>query len=152
MSLLVLLVLFQDFLTQLVCNLLEEGNALFKDREWDQAVKMFTEGLNVSDYAEAEEIHIPQVLLESLFVNRATAFHSMVRNLGSSERCWGDVRQPPHQNQPVGDSGSVVTTCHKLINMIHEAFHSAPVVLNLWFPFTCLLIVHIRFFHFNEAL
>ncbi|XP_074552268.1 zinc finger CCCH domain-containing protein 7B-like isoform X2 [Halichoeres trimaculatus] len=68
---------YQDFLTQLVWNLLEEGNALFRDKDWEQAVKMFTEGLNVSDYAEAEEIHIPQGLLESLFVNRATAFHSM---------------------------------------------------------------------------
>ncbi|XP_042360267.1 zinc finger CCCH-type containing 7Ba [Plectropomus leopardus] len=68
---------YQDFLTRLVCNLLEEGNALFKDGEWEQAVREFTEGLNVSRYAAAEEIQIPEVLLESLFVNRAAAHHSM---------------------------------------------------------------------------
>ncbi|XP_028268377.1 zinc finger CCCH domain-containing protein 7B-like [Parambassis ranga] len=68
---------YQDFLTQLVCNLLEEGNAYFKDRQWEQAIKEFSEGLNVSDYAEAEEIPIPEALLESLYVNRAAAYHSM---------------------------------------------------------------------------
>nr|XP_033501674.1 zinc finger CCCH domain-containing protein 7B-like isoform X1 [Epinephelus lanceolatus] len=66
-----------DFLTRLVCNLLEEGNALFKDSEWEQAVREFSEGLNVSCYAAAEEIQIPEALLESLYVNRAAAYHSM---------------------------------------------------------------------------
>ena len=69
----------QDFLTRLVCNLLDEGNALFRDADWEQAVRMFTEGLNVSSYAAAEDIQISEVLLESLYVNRATAYHSMVR-------------------------------------------------------------------------
>lgn len=68
---------YQDFLTNLVRNLLEEGNALFEEREWDQAVRAFSEGLSVSQYAAAEEIHIPEALLESLYVNRATAYHSM---------------------------------------------------------------------------
>uniref|UniRef100_A0A672Z8B6 Zinc finger CCCH domain-containing protein 7B-like n=1 Tax=Sphaeramia orbicularis TaxID=375764 RepID=A0A672Z8B6_9TELE len=67
----------QDFLTNLVCNLLDEGNTLFEEREWDQAVKEFSEGLNVSEYAAAEEIHIPEALLESLYVNRATAYYTM---------------------------------------------------------------------------
>lgn len=71
----------QDFLTHLVCNLLEEGNAFFKDRQWEQAIKEFSEGLNVSDYAEAEEIPIPEALVESLYVNRAAAYHSTVRSL-----------------------------------------------------------------------
>ncbi|XP_008298166.1 zinc finger CCCH domain-containing protein 7B isoform X2 [Stegastes partitus] len=68
---------YQDFLTRLVCNLLDEGNAFFRDREWDRAVKEFSEGLNVWCYAEAEEIQIPEALLESLYVNRAAAYHSM---------------------------------------------------------------------------
>lgn len=68
----------QDFLTKLVCNLLEEGNAFFKDRDWEQAVREFSEGLNVTLYAEGENLCVPEVLLESLFVNRATAYHSMV--------------------------------------------------------------------------
>uniref|UniRef100_UPI0037E75EB9 zinc finger CCCH domain-containing protein 7B-like isoform X2 n=1 Tax=Semicossyphus pulcher TaxID=241346 RepID=UPI0037E75EB9 len=68
---------YQDFLTHLVCNLLDEGNALFRDSDWEQAVKMFSEGLNVSQYAILEELQIPQFLLESLYVNRAAAYHSM---------------------------------------------------------------------------
>ncbi|XP_039976336.1 zinc finger CCCH-type containing 7Ba isoform X2 [Xiphias gladius] len=68
---------YQDFLTNLVCNLLDEGNALFKDREWEQAVREFSEGLNVSSYTAGEDMQIPEALLESLYVNRATAYHSM---------------------------------------------------------------------------
>ncbi|KAM4716523.1 zinc finger CCCH domain-containing protein 7B-like isoform 1-T2 [Anableps anableps] len=68
---------YQDFLTRLVCNLLEEGNAFFRDQQWEEAVRQFSEALNVSNYAEGEEIQIPQALLESLYVNRAAAYHSM---------------------------------------------------------------------------
>nr|XP_020443495.1 zinc finger CCCH domain-containing protein 7B-like isoform X2 [Monopterus albus] len=68
---------YQDFLTQLVFNLLEEGNALFREKEWEQAVKEFSEGLNVSRYAAAEEIQITKALWESLYVNRAAAYHNM---------------------------------------------------------------------------
>uniref|UniRef100_A0A8C2YZK9 Zinc finger CCCH-type containing 7Ba n=1 Tax=Cyclopterus lumpus TaxID=8103 RepID=A0A8C2YZK9_CYCLU len=67
----------QDFLAQLVCNLLDEGNASFRDGDWEQAVREFSEGLNVSHYAAAEEIQIPEALLESLHVYRAAAYHSM---------------------------------------------------------------------------
>lgn len=66
-------------MTTLVCNLLEEGNSFFKDGEWEHAVKEFSEGLSVSCYAAADDVCIPEVLLESLYINRATAYHSMVR-------------------------------------------------------------------------
>lgn len=71
----------QDFLTKLVCNLLDEGNAFFRDSEWEKAVREFSEGLNVSQYATAEDLQIPEVLLESLYVNRAAAYYSMVRQI-----------------------------------------------------------------------
>ncbi|KAK5856636.1 hypothetical protein PBY51_008219 [Eleginops maclovinus] len=67
---------YQDFLTKLVCNLLDEGNAFFREEAWEQAVRQFSEALNVSSYAEAEEIRIPEVLQESLYVNRAAAYYS----------------------------------------------------------------------------
>uniref|UniRef100_A0A665T5E4 Zinc finger CCCH domain-containing protein 7A-like n=1 Tax=Echeneis naucrates TaxID=173247 RepID=A0A665T5E4_ECHNA len=69
--------LCQDFLTQLVCNLLNEGNALFREGELEQGVREYSEGLNVSCYASGEDIQIPEALVESLYVNRATAYHSM---------------------------------------------------------------------------
>lgn len=62
-----------------MCNLLDEGNILFKDGEWECAVREFSEGLNVSCYAATDGVRIPEVLLESLYVNRAAAYHSMVR-------------------------------------------------------------------------
>ncbi|XP_019962418.1 zinc finger CCCH domain-containing protein 7B-like isoform X2 [Paralichthys olivaceus] len=68
---------YQDFLTKLVCNLLQEGNTLFREGEWVEAMREFSEGLNVSCYATGENIQIPEALLESLYVNRATAYHRM---------------------------------------------------------------------------
>ncbi|KAM8844443.1 zinc finger CCCH domain-containing protein 7B-like isoform 2-T2 [Spinachia spinachia] len=68
---------YQDFLTRLVCNLLDEGNMSFRDSDWNQALRDFSEGLNVSSYAAAEDIQIPDALQESLYVNRAAAFHSV---------------------------------------------------------------------------
>uniref|UniRef100_A0A3B4B0H9 C3H1-type domain-containing protein n=1 Tax=Periophthalmus magnuspinnatus TaxID=409849 RepID=A0A3B4B0H9_9GOBI len=81
------LLLKLDFLTGLVCNLLEEGNTLFKDGAWEEALKEFSEGLSVSQYAASEDIHIPEVLLESLYVNRAAAYYSMVRQSFTLKDC-----------------------------------------------------------------
>uniref|UniRef100_A0A674ASM1 Zinc finger CCCH-type containing 7B n=1 Tax=Salmo trutta TaxID=8032 RepID=A0A674ASM1_SALTR len=45
--------------------------------EWQQAIKDFSEGVNVAHYAQAESLEIPSALLESLYFNRAAAYHSM---------------------------------------------------------------------------
>ncbi|XP_037112459.1 zinc finger CCCH domain-containing protein 7B-like isoform X2 [Syngnathus acus] len=68
---------YKDFLMKLICNLLEEGNNLFRDGHWKRAVRQYSEGLNVSEYFSVEGFEIPQDLVESLYVNRATAYHSM---------------------------------------------------------------------------
>ncbi|XP_041719293.1 zinc finger CCCH domain-containing protein 7B isoform X2 [Coregonus clupeaformis] len=68
---------YKVFLTQLVCNLLDEGNAMFREGECQQAIKDFSEGVNVAHYAQAESLEIPSALMESLYVNRAAAYHSM---------------------------------------------------------------------------
>uniref|UniRef100_A0A8C6KLL0 Zinc finger CCCH-type containing 7B n=1 Tax=Nothobranchius furzeri TaxID=105023 RepID=A0A8C6KLL0_NOTFU len=70
-----------------MCNLLDEGNAFFREKEWEQAVGEYTEGLKVSCYAEGEEIQIPKALLESLYVNRAAAYHSMGKYDEGVEDC-----------------------------------------------------------------
>ncbi|XP_012670099.1 zinc finger CCCH domain-containing protein 7B isoform X2 [Clupea harengus] len=66
---------YEAFLTQLVCNLLDEGNATFRDGEWRQAAVNYSEGVNVARYAQSEALVIPPELLESLYVNRAAAHH-----------------------------------------------------------------------------
>ncbi|XP_051968603.1 zinc finger CCCH domain-containing protein 7B [Xyrauchen texanus] len=68
---------YEAFLTQLVCNLLDEGNAVFRDGEWRQADVHYSEGVNVARYAQSEALVIPPELLESLYVNRAAAHYSV---------------------------------------------------------------------------
>ncbi|KAK1793921.1 hypothetical protein P4O66_010834, partial [Electrophorus voltai] len=75
-------ILLQAFLTQLVCNLLDEGNTVFRDGDWRQAAMHYSEGVNVARYAQSEALVIPPELLESLYVNRAAAHY----NLGEYER------------------------------------------------------------------
>lgn len=64
---------YEAFLTQLVVNLLDEGNASFRDGDWRQAAQQYGEGISVSRYAQTEALAIPHELLESLYVNRAAA-------------------------------------------------------------------------------
>ncbi|XP_059386784.1 zinc finger CCCH domain-containing protein 7B-like isoform X4 [Carassius carassius] len=73
---------YEAFLTQLVCNLLDEGNAVYRNGEWRQAAIHYSEGVNVARYAQSEALVIPPDLLESLYVNRAAAHYS----LGEYER------------------------------------------------------------------
>uniref|UniRef100_A0A3B4X7X7 Zinc finger CCCH-type containing 7B n=1 Tax=Seriola lalandi dorsalis TaxID=1841481 RepID=A0A3B4X7X7_SERLL len=68
---------YETFLTQLVCNLLDEGNSCFRDGDWRQATQQYGEGISVARYAQAEALVIPHELLESLYVNRAAAFYQM---------------------------------------------------------------------------
>lgn len=68
---------YEAFLTQLVCNLLDEGNACFRDGDWRQAAQQYGEGISVSRYAQTEALAIPHELLESLYINRAAASYQM---------------------------------------------------------------------------
>ncbi|XP_048846471.1 zinc finger CCCH domain-containing protein 7B-like isoform X2 [Brienomyrus brachyistius] len=67
---------YEAFLTQLVCNLLDEGNAVFRDGDWRDATVNYSEGISVARYAQAEALIIPPALLESLYVNRAAAYYN----------------------------------------------------------------------------
>lgn len=68
---------YEGFVVQLVCDLLDEGNAAFREGEWTQARGHFSEGVNVALYAQAEGLHVPTALLESLYINRAAAHQNM---------------------------------------------------------------------------
>ncbi|XP_077358313.1 zinc finger CCCH domain-containing protein 7B [Festucalex cinctus] len=69
---------YEAFLTQLVCNLLDEGNSCFRrDGDWRQAAQQYGEGISVARYAQAEALVIPHKLLEGLYVNRAAAFYQI---------------------------------------------------------------------------
>lgn len=73
-------------MTKLVCNLLDEGNGFLKDADWEKAVTKFNEGLIAWHDARQNDIHLSEVLLESLYVRRAAAYHNMVRPIYIQER------------------------------------------------------------------
>ncbi|GCB85315.1 hypothetical protein scyTo_0026007, partial [Scyliorhinus torazame] len=66
------------FLHQLVKNLLEEGNGLYREKDYKLALVQYVEALNVAQYAESDEVVISKGLLEKLYVNRAACYISMV--------------------------------------------------------------------------
>lgn len=65
-----------------MCNLLDEGNAAFREGDWTLARGHFSEGVSVARYAQGEGVTVPAALLESLYVNRAAAQHNMVSCVG----------------------------------------------------------------------
>ncbi|XP_028841577.1 zinc finger CCCH domain-containing protein 7B-like isoform X2 [Denticeps clupeoides] len=77
---------YERFLIQLVCNLLDEGNATFREGECRLARGHYSEAISVAHYAQAEGLTTPPALMETLFVNRAAAHHK----LGEPERALQD--------------------------------------------------------------
>ncbi|XP_061562265.1 zinc finger CCCH domain-containing protein 7B isoform X2 [Phycodurus eques] len=78
---------YEAFLTQLVCNLLDEGNSCFRDGDYRQAAQQYREGISVARYAQAEALVIPHDLLKSLYVNRAAAFYQIREYERSVQDC-----------------------------------------------------------------
>ncbi|XP_016386816.1 zinc finger CCCH-type containing 7Ba isoform X2 [Sinocyclocheilus rhinocerous] len=68
---------YEGFVVQLVCDLLDEGNAAFREGDWTQARGHFSEAVNVALYAQTEGLNVPAALLESLYINRAAVHQNM---------------------------------------------------------------------------
>ncbi|KAB0399874.1 hypothetical protein E2I00_012892, partial [Balaenoptera physalus] len=54
---------YEAFLLKLVQNLFAEGNDLFREKEYKQALVQYVEGLNVADYAASDQVALPRELL-----------------------------------------------------------------------------------------
>ncbi|KTF94149.1 hypothetical protein cypCar_00023036 [Cyprinus carpio] len=78
---------YEGFVVQLVCDLLEEGNAAFREGDSTEARDHFSEGVNVALYAQAEGLNVPAALLESLYINRAAVHQNMGEFDSSVEDC-----------------------------------------------------------------
>uniref|UniRef100_A0AAX7SJR7 C3H1-type domain-containing protein n=1 Tax=Astatotilapia calliptera TaxID=8154 RepID=A0AAX7SJR7_ASTCA len=72
---------YEVFIKDLVWNLFGEGNDVFREGEWTKSIEMFTEALNIADYAESEDICVQTGLLEKLYANRAAAYLNIVPGL-----------------------------------------------------------------------
>uniref|UniRef100_A0A452V6A6 Zinc finger CCCH-type containing 7B n=1 Tax=Ursus maritimus TaxID=29073 RepID=A0A452V6A6_URSMA len=80
------------FLLKLVQNLFAEGNDLFREKDYKQALVQYMEGLNVADYAASDQVALPQELLCKLHVNRAACYFTMglyEKALEDSEKALG---------------------------------------------------------------
>lgn len=94
-----------------MCHLFGEGNDLFREGEWTKSIEMYTEALNIAEYADSEEICIPAGLLEKLYANRAAAYLNIV---------------------PVSICGLTITDpeLNKRVKKMNEAF--SPVIIQLF--------------------
>ncbi|XP_045398572.1 zinc finger CCCH domain-containing protein 7A isoform X2 [Lemur catta] len=65
------------YLRALVRNLFNEGNAVYRERDWNSSISQYTEALNIADYAKSEEILIPKEIIEKLHINRIACYSNM---------------------------------------------------------------------------
>ncbi|TSY41741.1 Hepatic leukemia factor [Bagarius yarrelli] len=121
---------YEDFLVQLVCNLLDEGNAAFREGDWTLARGHFGEGVSVARYAEGEGVKVPAALLESLYVNRAAAQHNMREIEASVMDCDSAL-------SVCKDSGRALyrkAVCLKELGRLNEAYECVTTCLGSPFP------------------
>lgn len=52
---------------------------MFLEGEWTRSVELYTEALNIAEYAESEDINISPELQEKLHANRALSYLNIVR-------------------------------------------------------------------------
>ncbi|NXC18503.1 Z3H7A protein, partial [Corythaeola cristata] len=69
--------LFQLFIRELVRNLFNEGNDVYREGDWRGSLSHYTEAISIADYANSEEIHVSDDILEKLHVNRIACFSNM---------------------------------------------------------------------------
>ncbi|KAF7461119.1 zinc finger CCCH domain-containing protein 7A [Marmota monax] len=65
------------YLRALVRNLFNEGNDVYRERDWNSSISQYTEALNIADYAKSEEISIPKEIIEKLHINRIACYSNM---------------------------------------------------------------------------
>ncbi|XP_061905950.1 zinc finger CCCH domain-containing protein 7A isoform X1 [Entelurus aequoreus] len=72
---------YEVFVKDLIWNLFGEGNDVFREGDWTKSIEMYTEALNVADYADSEDIYVAKGLREKLYANRAASYLSIVPGL-----------------------------------------------------------------------
>ncbi|XP_042554182.1 zinc finger CCCH domain-containing protein 7A [Dipodomys spectabilis] len=65
------------YLRALVRNLFNEGNDVYRERDWTSSISQYTEALNIADYAKSEDILIPKDIIEKLHINRIACYSNM---------------------------------------------------------------------------
>uniref|UniRef100_A0A8C1QAC2 Zinc finger CCCH-type containing 7A n=1 Tax=Cyprinus carpio TaxID=7962 RepID=A0A8C1QAC2_CYPCA len=86
---------YEVFIQSLVRNLFGEGNDVFLEGEWTRSVELYTEALNIAEYAESEDIIISQDLKEKLYANRAASY----LNIGLHDQALEDSEKALQLNE-----------------------------------------------------
>ncbi|XP_025904814.1 zinc finger CCCH domain-containing protein 7A isoform X2 [Nothoprocta perdicaria] len=68
---------YELFIRELVRNLFNEGNDVYREGDWRGSLSHYTEAINIADYANSEEIHVSDDVLEKLHVNRIACYSNM---------------------------------------------------------------------------
>uniref|UniRef100_A0A9J8AEF7 Zinc finger CCCH-type containing 7A n=1 Tax=Cyprinus carpio carpio TaxID=630221 RepID=A0A9J8AEF7_CYPCA len=79
----------------LVRNLFGEGNDVFLEGKCTRSVELYTEALNIAEYAESEDIIISQDLKEKLYANRAASY----LNIGLHDQALEDSEKALQLNE-----------------------------------------------------
>lgn len=137
---------WQAFLLKLVQNLFAEGNDLFREKDYKQALVQYMEGLNVADYAASDQVALPQELLCKLHVNRAACYFTMVSLVSSLPllRPRPDHRFPqlPSQARPMPREPLQGRLLHLLLS---ESHHPLP-----WLSTPAAQQTHLESFQSNN--
>ncbi|CAB1435991.1 unnamed protein product [Pleuronectes platessa] len=88
---------YEVFIKDLVWNLFGEGNDVYNEGEWTKSIEMYTEALNIAEYADSEDISVPTGLLETLYSNRAAAYLNVVPGL--YDQALEDCEKALHLNE-----------------------------------------------------
>ncbi|XP_051569358.1 zinc finger CCCH domain-containing protein 7B-like isoform X2 [Myxocyprinus asiaticus] len=128
---------FEGFVIKLVCNLLDEGNAAFRERRWMQAQADFSEGVSVALYAQDEGLHVPAALLESLYINHATAHQNMdktVSSLAQEHSVSLDLKNSSHEGNALSslDDWDVPPALEEMSFNVVERVTDTAVGLSEW--------------------
>uniref|UniRef100_A0A673K9C1 C3H1-type domain-containing protein n=1 Tax=Sinocyclocheilus rhinocerous TaxID=307959 RepID=A0A673K9C1_9TELE len=86
---------YEVFIQSLVRNLFGEANDVFLEGEWTRSVELYTESLNIAEYAESEDIIISQDLKEKLYANRAASY----LNIGLHDQALEDSEKALQLNE-----------------------------------------------------
>uniref|UniRef100_A0AAY5F1L8 C3H1-type domain-containing protein n=1 Tax=Electrophorus electricus TaxID=8005 RepID=A0AAY5F1L8_ELEEL len=74
---------------QFIQNLYGEGNDVFREGEWARSVELYSEALNIAEYADSEEISIACEMREKLHANRAASY----LNIGLHDQALEDCEK-----------------------------------------------------------
>ncbi|XP_036390597.1 zinc finger CCCH domain-containing protein 7A-like isoform X1 [Megalops cyprinoides] len=86
---------YEVFIQDLVRNLFGEGNDLYKEGEWARSIELYTEALNITDYADSEGITLLSETIEKLYGNRAAAY----LNIGVPDEALKDCEKALQLNE-----------------------------------------------------